>query len=364
MPKTGRAAVMIKPGAPLTLHTYPVPKAGAGEILVRVTCCTICGSDLLSWTGRRPAPTPLILGHEIVGEIVALGSGVTHDGGDRPLRAGDRVSWSMMDSCGRCDFCCDKGLPMKCRRLRKYGHDSCEPPPHFVGGLAEYCLLGAGTYVIRIPDGLTDEEACPANCALATVVAGWEAAALRPLERVLILGAGALGIYAAALANHSGCERIVVTDVLPHRLESVRAFGATDTLDTRNLSGDAIVRAVRDITGGRGVDAVMEVAGVPDLIPVGLRCLRTGGRFIEHGTTYPGATCTLDASELVFRWLTLRGVHNYDARHLRHGLDFLAQTKGRFPFDRLVTRGFPLEQANDALALAQSREAIRVAVRP
>jgi threonine dehydrogenase-like Zn-dependent dehydrogenase len=97
---------------------------------------------------------------------------------------------------------------------------------------------------------------------------------------------------------------------------------------------------------------------------VGLRCLRTGGRFIEHGTTYPGATCTLDASELVFRWLTLRGVHNYDARHLRRGLDFLTQTKGRFPFDRLVAQRFPLDRVNEALALAQSRQAIRVAVRP
>ena len=364
MPDTGRAAVMTQVGGPLEFYTFPLPEVGPGEVFVRVSCCTICGSDLLSWTGKRPAPVPLILGHEIVGTIVEMGQGLTHDGKDRPLRVGDRLTWSMMNSCGRCEFCRDKGLPMKCRTLRKYGHDSCAAPPHFIGGLAEYCLLGAGTYLLSIPDSLTDEEACPANCALATVVAGWEAAALQPLERVLILGAGALGFYAAALASHAGCTQVIVTDVLSHRLEAIRAFGATDILDGAALTGADLVAAVRDLTGGHGVDAVMEVAGVPDLIPVGLKCLRIGGRLIAHGTTFPGATCTLDASELVFRWLSLRGVHNYDARHLRRGVDFLAQAKDRFPFARLVGERFSLDRVNEALALARGRQAIRVAVHP
>jgi D-arabinose 1-dehydrogenase-like Zn-dependent alcohol dehydrogenase len=95
---------------------------------------------------------------------------------------------------------------MKCRYLKKYGHDSCADPPHFNGGFAEYCYITPGTGVIKIPDELSDLEAAPANCALATVVAGWESAGLRPFENVLIQGAGALGLYAAALARHYGCQ--------------------------------------------------------------------------------------------------------------------------------------------------------------
>ena len=108
---------------------------------------------------------------------------------------------------------------MKCRHLKKYGHDSCEKPPHFIGGFAEYCYITPGTCVIKVPDNLTDEEVAPANCALATVIAGWEAAAVKPFENVLIQGAGALGFYAAALARHYGCRRIIVNDILDHRLE-------------------------------------------------------------------------------------------------------------------------------------------------
>ena len=364
MPIMGRAAVMTGAGADLEIREYPIPRPGMGAILVRVTCCTICRSDLLSWLGRRPSPTPVILGHEIVGRIEELGEGVTHDAGDRPLRVGDRISWTIMDSCGKCYYCREQGLPMKCRQLRKYGHDNCATPPHFLGGFAEYCYLSPGTCVIRLPDDITDEEAAPANCALATVAAGWEAAELRPFENVLIQGAGALGFYAAALAKHAGCHQVIVTDVLDHRLEAIRAFGATATFNTRQMTDAEVLRAVRKRTGGHGVDAAMEVAGVPEIIPLGLACLRIGGRYVEHGNTYPGAMLSYDISDLVFRRLTIRGVHNYDTSHLQQGLDFLAQAKEAFPFHRLVTHRFPLEEINAAFRMAQSGAAIRVAVLP
>ena len=210
-------------------------------MLVRITCCTICGSDLHTWTGRRKSPVPIILGHEIVGNIVELGAGVTMDSGNNPLRVGDRITWTIMDNCGKCYFCREKGLMMKCSHLKKYGHDSCADWPHFVGGFAEYCYITPGTCVIRVPDELTDEEVAPANCALATVVAGWDAIEVRPFENVLIQGAGALGVYAAALASHYGCRRIIVADVMEHRLDFVKKFGATDTIDSKGLSDDEVI---------------------------------------------------------------------------------------------------------------------------
>jgi Zn-dependent alcohol dehydrogenase len=109
---------------------------------------------------------------------------------------------------------------------------------------------------------------------------------------------------------------------------------------------------------------VLEVAGSADLIPVGLQCLRTGGRLIEIGNSFPDACFSYDACDLVWRRLTLTGLHNYDTRHLRMGIDFLAAAMDRFPFDKLVTHRFELAEINAALQIAASGEAIRVAVLP
>jgi threonine dehydrogenase-like Zn-dependent dehydrogenase len=181
---------------------------------------------------------------------------------------------------------------------------------------------------------------------------------------VLIQGAGALGFYAAALARHYGCRRIIVSDILEHRLEFIKAFGATHTLNLKGISDDDTIQAVRDLTGGFGVDCVLEVAGVPSLIPTGLKCLRTGGRYVEIGNSAPGAEFTYDACDIVWRRLTLKGIHNYDARHLQMGVDFLAMAHDVFPFKDLVTHRVSLDNINDGLRIADSGEAVRVAVLP
>jgi alcohol dehydrogenase len=355
---------MVKNLADLEIRSYPVPEPEKGALVVKVTCCTICGSDLLAWSGRKKSHIPMILGHEIVGRIVALGEGVTCDSGNRPLKVGDRITWTIMSSCGKCYFCREKGLMMKCRELMKYGHDRCDVPPHFNGGFAEYCYITPGTCVIRVPDEIPDEVAAPANCVLATAVAGLEAAQLGPFENVLIQGAGALGIYAAALARYYGCRRVIVTDMLDHRLKAIRSFGATDTINVQNMGEDQIVRAVQQLTHGFGVDVAMDATVSAAAIPAGLKCLRIGGRYVEQGCTFPGANVTYDFSDIVFRCLTIRGVHNYDTRHLQAAVDFLVQTQGLYPFRELVAQTFSLEQINEAMKMALSGNAVRVAIVP
>lgn len=364
MPDYARAAVMTAPKKDLEIREYPLPQVEKGCILVKITCCTICGSDVHTWLGRREGPTPCILGHEIIGKIEVLGDGVTHDSGDRPIDVGDRITWTIMDNCGKCYYCREKGLMMKCHHLKKYGHDSCQDPPHFVGGFAEYCYITLGTCVVKIPDNLKDEEVAPANCALATVVAGWEAAQIKPFENVLIQGAGALGIYAAALASHHGCRRVIVTDILDHRLDFINRFGATDTINTQNMPDNKIVQAIRDITDGFGADSAMEVAGIPSLIPLGLKCLRKGGCYIEIGCSFPNADFVLDASDIVWNRLTVKGIHNYDAKHLQMAIDFLEMTRQVFPFGDIVSRRVNLDGITAGMRMSASGREIRVAVLP
>lgn len=364
MPNLARAAVMTAQKKDLEIIYYPLTKIETGCILVKITCCTICGSDVHTWMGRREGPTPSILGHEIVGKIVELGEGVTHDSGDLPIKVGDRITWTIMDNCGKCYYCREKGLMMKCRQLKKYGHDNCANPPHFLGGFAEYCYITPGTCIIKIPDNLTDEIVAPANCALATVVAGWEAIDVRPFENVLIFGVGALGIYSSALAKYYGCRRVMVVDIIDHRLEFVKDFGATDTINSKEMKEEGIIQTVRDLTNGFGADCVMEVAGVPSLIPTGLKCLRKGGRFVEIGNSFPGANFTYDACDIIWRRLTLKGIHNYDTLHLQAGIDFLMLAQEMFPFDKMITHRVSLEEINEGMRIADSGKAIRVAVLP
>jgi threonine dehydrogenase-like Zn-dependent dehydrogenase len=155
-----------------------------------------------------------------------------------------------------------------------------------------------------------------------------------------------------------------VTDILDHRLEFIKAFGVTDAINVKRMSNNDIIDAVHDITGGMGVDCALEVAGIPELIPTGLKCLRTGGRYIEIGNSTPGANFTYDACDIVWRRLTLKGLHNYDAKHLQMGVEMLAMNHDVFPFKDLVTDRVSLDNINEGLRLADSGQAIRVAVLP
>jgi alcohol dehydrogenase len=374
---------MVEAGSPFELREYPLPAVAERTILVKVLCCTICRSDYHTYSGKRNGPVPLILGHEIIGEIVELGKGVSCDMNDRPLMVGNRITWTITAGCGQCYYCRVAELPMKCIHLFKYGHDSCAEPPHFLGGFAEYCLIQPGTGVIKVPDELPDEVAAPANCALATVMACWDAASLKRGDSVLIQGAGGLGCYAAAVARSSGCKRVIVADVSAKRLEFARLFGATDTIEVQRTgrsgsgvsdqketltanSGTAVslVEQSREFTEGRGVDRVLEVTGVPEAVPAGLRCLRKGGLYIEAGCSFPAARVDLDLSIILWNRITVTGVHNYHSRHLKAAVDFLEAEKERFPFEKIVTKRYPLEQIDRAMEAAASGEELRVAVFP
>lgn len=359
-----RAAVFVEAGRPLAVRSFDLPASlEPGAALCRVRMSTICGSDLHTIFGRRREPAPLILGHEIVGELVALGQGMAHDGFGQPLRAGDRVSWSIAASCGACYYC-GLGLPQKCQTLRKYGHTCCEEPPHLTGGYAESVYLYPGTAVYRVPESLSDEVAAPANCALATVVNAVESIGLKAGETVLIQGAGLLGLNLAALCREAGASRIFVTDVSPARLDLARRFGADCCWNVAGAAEGETARRVLDGTDGHGADVAFEVCGAREAVAEAVRALRTGGRYLVAGLVTPGSNLGLDGNQLTRKCLTLQGIHNYHPRHLGKALRFLQQHAARYPFAELVGAVFPLERINEAIEAAASGRYVRVAVRP
>ncbi|WP_052573859.1 zinc-binding dehydrogenase [Haloferula sp. BvORR071] len=353
------AAVFSGHGHPFQLETFPVPAPGPGEVLVDITCSTICGSDLHTWHGRRQEPVPCILGHEIVGRIVAFGPNTLRfDLRGEPLREGDRITWTLAASCGECFFC-RRALPQKCEQLFKYGHSAIAAGREFSGGFAECCLLTRGTGIVKLPDELSDSLAAPANCAVATVAAAFRLAG--PIEgaSVSILGCGVLGLTAVAMARELGAAEVITCDLDPTRADASRSFGSDLFCEPADLLSD-----LRDLTNGRGADLTMEFSGSSAAVSAALAATRTGGIAVIAGTTTPGGSVAIDPNELVRRMLTIRGLHNYAPQDLVSAVDFLAKAGSRFPFHSLGGSSFPLAEITQAFETATSSPGRRVAITP
>ncbi len=364
MARTAKAAVYEAPNTPFVLKSYPLRPVRAGEALVRVTMSTICRSDIHSYEGRRPNPCPGILGHEIIGIIEELGAGVEKDMRGDPLKAGDRITWSEYFLDGDYYYRDVHDMPQKCRGVRKYGHDLADEDPHFLGGFAEYCYLLPGTGILRLPEELSDEEATPINCGVATMVSVTEAAAIQLGDAVVVQGLGLLGLYGCAMAKARGARLVIGLDAVPDRLEVAKRFGADHTFNITSASEGEIVARVRSLCKPDGADAVIEVCGVPDVIPQGLQMLRTGGRYVLGGLVNPDANVTIDANMLVKRWVTMRGIHNYHPRHLIQALDFVMGNRRRFPFKEIVDSKFALKDLDIAFRKASERSVLRAAIVP
>lgn len=364
MSKTGRAVVYDAPNEPFRIEEYPVRDVRAGEVLVRITMATICRSDIHSYHGHRPNPCPGILGHEIIGIIEQIGAGIEHDMRGDPLQCGDRVTWTEYFHQGESYYRDIQDLPQKAPGLRKYGHDLVSDDPHFLGGFADYCYIMPGTGILKLPDELSDEEATPLNCGVATMISMVEAAQVEMGSCVVVQGLGLLGLYGCAIAKARGARKVIGLDSVGARLELALSYGADETWDVSALTDQQLVDKVRASCKPDGADVVMEVCGVAAVVPIGIRMLRTGGRYIIGGLVNPDDCFTIDGNEILRKLIVLQGVHNYHPRHLIQALDFVMANRERFPFRQLVDSRFGLDQLDQAFARAAERSVLRAAVIP
>ena len=348
-------------GIPFEVCEIPMTTT-SDDILVRVSLSTICGSDLHTVSGRRGAEIPCILGHEIVGTVAAPTRLRSATG--EILSEGDRITWSLTTSCGTCDFCDHRNLPQKCDTMFKYGHAQSEGTGAFSGGFATHILLRPGTAIYHIPDGMTDQEAVPINCALATVVNGLMNIGTHSGETAVVHGAGMLGIYATCYLREKGYERVVVVDTNESRLKIARRFGATHTFNPDKTSVEEIDTALKELTNGRGADLGVEVSGAPIGIPNLITWLAIGGRCVTLGYVYPNAHITVDAHQIVTKCVTLRGIHNYHHTSLGESIRFVEENRTRYPFAKLIGETYQLADINAAFEHAFRQEVLRVAIVP
>ena len=348
-------------GIPFEICEMPVATT-ANDVLIKVSLSTICGSDLHTVSGRRGAEIPCVLGHEIIGTVAAPTD--TRSATGEALREGDRITWSMTASCGTCDYCVNRNLPQKCETMFKYGHSRNEGATAFSGGFATHILLRPGTAIYHIPDAMTDAEAVPINCALATVANGLENIGTHAGETAVVHGAGMLGIYATCYLREKGCKNIAVVDTNENRLQTVRRFGATHTFNPDKTPVAEVDAALKEITDGRGADLGVEVSGAPIAIPSLITWLAIGGRCLTLGYVYPEANFSVDAHQIVTKCVTLRGIHNYHHTMLGKSVDFVAENRTRYPFAELIGATYPLAEINTAFEQAFQQEALRIAIAP
>lgn len=333
------------------LRREPLPELRDGEVLVSVELATICGSDLHTINGDRPTPLPTVLGHEAVGTVVATGGAVSGQDG-QPVRAGDRITWTIGTACGTCRRC-RRGLSQKCLSVRKYGHEAIDDHWVLNGGMATHCHLLADTGLVRVPDSLPAALAAPANCATATVVCAARRVALSADDVVVVIGCGMLGLTAIAYARDAGVRHVIACDVDPGRREAATRFGATSVCAPDQLAG---------ATKEYGADVIFELSGSSRAVQSALEVVDMGGRIALVGSVSPAPEISFEPSAYVKNLTSLVGCHNYRLDDLAEAVDFLARTEAQQLFADLVSAPHPLSDINGAVAAARDGAVPRVAL--
>ncbi len=355
-------AAVLEPDGHVRVRDVPLPnRIEPGAALVEITCATLCGTDLEVYRGVMPTVTPMVLGHEMVGRVVEAGPDTTDILG-RPVRPGDRIGWSLA-TCGHCHSCVVLREPDLCQ-LRGYEFlQSAEVFPHAIGGLSRYAYVAPRAAKLRLPDDIPDTWAAAAMCTGKTVTRAFaRAESIRPGSTVVVQGAGALGVFATALAAVSGAGRVITIGGPEARLDLAREFGATDTVGL-DLDADARAARVRELTGGTGADYVFDFAGAPGVVAEGIDLAATRGTVVIVGTTSP-APQPVPLSTVMGKELRVLGSLNGDIADYVRALEILSTFRDRMPWDRLFAAPLPLERVEEAFAAMRRLEPAKPVIDP
>ncbi|GAA4333840.1 zinc-binding dehydrogenase [Actinomadura luteofluorescens] len=363
-PASTRAAVLREHGAELSVEELPLPaECEPGAAVVRVDCATLCATDVHLWSGAMTFPEmlPIVLGHEMMGTVCAVGPG-TRDALGRDVKVGDRIGWSE-SVCGHCYGCTVLRNPVACAE-RGYGFLlRADRFPYATGGLAGHNYVTPGALKLVLPDDVKDTWAASAGCAVKTVLHAFDrAGGVRPGSTVVVQGAGALGIVATAVASVSGAGRVITIGAPDARLELARRFGADLTV---GLDGDAgsRVAAVMEATEGRGAELVLDLAGAPGVGAEAVAMAAFGVRFVIVGSTGPQPE-ELALGAIMGKELDVLGSLNGDVGDLHRSVEFLRGFQDRFAWDDLFGAPGGLGDASGALASMARQEQVKTVINP
>jgi 2-desacetyl-2-hydroxyethyl bacteriochlorophyllide A dehydrogenase len=343
-----RAVTFQAPGE-VQVTDVPEPElSDAGDAIVRIEATGVCGSDLHIYHGRVQIEPGFTIGHEYVGTVLAVGEGV------HSVAVGDRVLGCFQTACGRCFFC-RRGWFHKCDSSRTFGHGAALGS--LQGTQAERALIPAADLVLRkIPAGMSDEVALFAGDVMGTGFHAVDDSGLRPGDVAAVLGLGPVGLCAVQAARAAGAARVIAIDTVPERLAMAESFGAEPV----HLSEQDPRAAAREVSEGRGVDVCIDAVGDPRAFDLALRLTRKCG-------TVQAVGVYAERAEVHMGLLWIKSLHVCagHANVIAHVDRVLAMMgAGLLDPTPLVTHHMPLEDAPEAYALYDRREALKIVLTP
>ncbi len=346
MPKRNKSmrVAMYYKNSDVRLEEIPLPKISSGELLVKVMASGICGSDVMEWYRIKRAP--LVLGHEITGEIIEAGKEV------KGYKVGDRVFVSHHVPCNTCRYCLS-GNHTVCETLHTTNY--------FPGGFAEYIRVPSVNVergVFLLPQEISYEEGTFIE-PLACVVRGQRIAQLRLGQSVLILGAGISGLLHLLAARALGVERIIVTDINEYRLKLAKELGATSVINAK----EDLTTALRKANDNRLADLVIICTSSTSAFMQALQCVDRAGTILCFAPTQPGVTLPLPVND--FWRQSIKIMHSY-GNSPQDALEAIELIRARtIPVARLITHRLNLAEAGLGFKLvSEAKECIKVIIEP
>jgi len=382
--RTVRAAVMVAPGR-MEAQDLPYPDhLEPGALVVEMEMSGICGTDKHAFKGEvtlyggteseQDMVFPCVHGHENSGIVVEMnGEGRDLEYSGQELRVGDRVTNCPNVICGRCWYCRNVHAYPYCAKHQGIGMTyPADRFPYIVGGWSEYMYLPPKAWVYRVPEHIPVEYACLVELfVVATLLdRGKELAACGGKgfhfgDTVVVQGAGPIGMMMLAKARILGAGKIIMLDASNTKLDMATDFGADMAIDVLGMSDAELVNAIRDQTEGRGADVVVETVGQPEVVRVGLEMLRRGGTYLETGNFADTGEVSLNVHRhIAAKNVLLYGNTNHPHDAYYRALEMMWRHRASFPWERLITHRFPLEQAQQAVEKSLEPDALKVVFVP
>lgn len=364
-----RAAVMPEPMVPVEIREFAEPTLQDNAVLLETVFSEVCGTDVHLRHGRLAGvPYPIIPGHVSVGRVEAVNGEVRDiDGND--VRPGSLVTFlDVHGTCHRCWYCLVAKETTKCPERHVYGitHSATEG---LLGGWSERIYLQPDVHILTLPDGLDPRTVIAAGCALPTALHAIERAEISIGDRVVVQGAGPVGINAAILARLSGAGEVFIVDPVETRLEGARRLGVSAGVRIDPEDPGRHIRAIREMTGQRGADVTIEAAGVPQAFKEGIAMTRDGGRYVVVGHyTDTGSASVNPHTDINKKHLEIRGTWGSDLSHFYRMLDVLKRhgndVGNGLGWDEMIGGVYSLGEVNMALDDVENGRLIKAIICP
>lgn len=352
LPKYSRAAVLREFGKPLKIEQVKVPDSIEPEaLLVKTQMSSICGTDIHLWQGNLNLNVnlPVILGHEMVGEIIAIGDNAETDSVGQHLSIGDRVIWSHAD-CGKCYYCTVDKMPTLCTNRRQYMYESMEEHPYLMGGFSEYGYILPKSGRVKVPETVSNSLASLCSCAFRSVMNSIkQLGTIQQSDRIVIQGTGPLGLLAIAACKVAGASKIIAIGAPENRLDIASEMGADEVISIDEITDvEKRRKKVLDLTDNIGADIVFEFSGFPGAVNEGLHFIKKNGRYVIVGQLGSGEV-SIQPSVITKNNIRIIGSFSGDISDYYHALKFIEAHQNNFPFHKLLSNEYPLDQINEAL---------------